>query len=148
MAQDIQQIVNSVVELWNTGNAEIAKKIYTDDCQRIDPNLSAETRGGAGVAGYVAEVRSAYPDFKLEVTDTVSEGDRLVVHWTVTGTHRGTFRGIAPTGKRIKISGVTLTRIENGKLAEDRVYFDRLTMFEQLGVVPEAIQSQTKGATG
>ena len=50
MAQDIQHIVNSVVELWNTGNAEIAKKIYTDDCQRIDPNLSADTRGGAGVA--------------------------------------------------------------------------------------------------
>ena len=144
MSQDVQHILDSVVELWNTGNADIAKRIYTDDCARIDPNVPADTRGGAGIARYVAEVRSAYPDFRLEILDSLAQDDRLAVHWVVTGTHKGDFRGIAPTGKQIRITGVTLARIKDGKLAEDRVYFDRMTMFEQLGVLP----GQTKGATG
>jgi steroid delta-isomerase-like uncharacterized protein len=144
MSQDVQTILDSVVELWNTGNADIAARIYSDDCPRIDPNVPDGTRGGAAIARYVAEVRSAYPDFHLEVIDSLSQGDRLAVHWVVTGTHKGEFRGIPPTGKQIEISGVTLTRIKDGKLAEDRVYFDRMTMFEQLGV----LQGQTMGATG
>jgi predicted ester cyclase len=83
----------------------------------------------------------------LEVNETVSEGDRLVVRWTATGTHGGMFRGLAPTGKQINIEGVTLARVKDGKLTEDRVYFDRMTMFEQLGVVPEGLQGrQTMGA--
>jgi steroid delta-isomerase-like uncharacterized protein len=146
MSQDVQHVLDSVVALWNTGSADIAAKIYTDDCPRIDPNVPPETRGGAAIARYVAEVRSAYPDFKLEVLDSIAEGERLAVHWVVTGTHKGDFRGIAPTGKRIKITGMTLARIQNGKLAEDRVYFDRMIMFEQLGVVP-GMQNQ-KGAAG
>jgi len=147
MTEDVRHLVASVAELWNTGNSAIAHRVYADDCPRIDVNLPQGTRGGEAVARYVAEIRSAYPDLRLEVTDTVSEGDRLVVHWSITGTHGGTFRGLAPTGKRINIEGVTLARVKDGKLTEDRVYFDRMTMFEQLGVVPEALQgSHTMGA--
>lgn len=147
MTADIQRLVESVAELWNTGNSEIAQQVYADDCPRIDVNLPPGTRGGAGVARYVAEIRTAYPDLRMKVNETISEGDRLVVHWTVTGTHEGMFRGLAPTGKQIMIDGMTLARVKDGKLTEDRVYFDRLAMFEQLGVVPEALQSrQTMGA--
>jgi steroid delta-isomerase-like uncharacterized protein len=145
MSQDVQRILDSVVALWNTGAPDIATRIYTDDCPRIDPNVPPDTRGGPAIARYVTEVRSAYPDFKLEVLDSIAEGDRLAVHWVVTGTHKGDFRGIAPTGKQIRITGMTLARVKDGKLAEDRVYFDRMTMFEQLGVVPGAMQTQTKG---
>jgi steroid delta-isomerase-like uncharacterized protein len=148
MSQDVQNILDSVVALWNTGNADIAKRIYTDDCPRIDPNVPADTRGGAAIARYVAEVRSAYPDFRLEVIDSVAQDDRLAVHWVATGTHKGNFLGIAPTGKKIKVAGMTLARVQNGKLAEDRTFFDRILLFEQLGVLPDALQTLTKGATG
>lgn len=147
MTEDVRHLVASVAELWNTGNAEIAHRVYADDCPRVESNLPPDTQGGAAVARYVAELRSAYPDLRLEVNETVSEGDRLVVRWTATGTHGGMFRGLAPTGKRINIEGVTLARVKDGKLTEDRVYFDRMTMFEQLGVVPEGLQGrQTMGA--
>ncbi|HEX4170780.1 MAG TPA: ester cyclase [Bryobacteraceae bacterium] len=146
MSEDIERIIDSVIQLWNTGNSEIAKKLYSDEAQRTDPNQPESARGSQEIARYVAEVRTGYPDFQLEIKDKVSEANRLVTHWICTGTHKGEFQGIPATGKRIKISGLALARIENGKIAEEHVYFDRLTMMEQLGVAPEMGQGRAKPA--
>jgi steroid delta-isomerase-like uncharacterized protein len=136
MPEDVNRLVDSVIQLWNTGNPDVAKQLYSDDALRSDPNQSKPARGSQEIARYVAEVRAGYPDFKLEIKDKVFEENRLVTHWTCTGTHNGEFQGIPATGKRINISGLALARIENGKVAEEHVYFDRLTMLEQLGVAP------------
>jgi steroid delta-isomerase-like uncharacterized protein len=148
MAEDTQAIKSSQLELWNTGNAEVVGRLYADHVKRYDPNRPEPIRGPQEIARYVAEVRAGYPDFKLEVNEMIAEGDRLAIHWTVTGTHRGEFLGIPATGKRITISGVTFNRIENHKIVEERAYFDRLTMLEQLGVSPEAVKAQGKSAIG
>jgi steroid delta-isomerase-like uncharacterized protein len=146
MPEDIEGLADSLIQLWNTGNPDLAKKLYSDNAQRSDPNRPEPDRGSQEIARYVAEVRTGYPDFKLEINDKVFEGNRLVIHWTVTGTHKGDFLGIPATGKRITISGITLERIENGKVADERVYFDRLAMLEQLGLAPEMGQGQAKRA--
>jgi steroid delta-isomerase-like uncharacterized protein len=146
MPEDIKRIVDSVIQLWNTGNPDVAKQLYSDDAQRFDPNQPEPGRGSQEIARYVAEVRTGYPDFKLEINDKVFEDNRLVTHWTCTGTHKGEFQGIPATGKRINISGLALARIENGKVAEEHVYFDRLAMLEQLGIAPEVGKAQAKRA--
>lgn len=138
MAEDRQRIIQALTQLWNTGDPKIAQELYTETAGRYDPNQTEIAHGWQKIANYVGEVRTGYPDFRLEVTETVAEGDRIASHWTCTGTHQGEFQGIAPTGKRITISGVALARLENGKIADERVYFDRLTMLEQLGVFPNA----------
>lgn len=148
MPEDIQRLVDSVIALWNTGNPEVARQLYGEGAERSDPNQSEPARGPQQIARYVAEVRAGFPDFKLEIKQRVAEGNRLVTYWTCTGTHKGDFQGIPPTGKRIEITGLALNRIENGKVAEERVYFDRLTMLEQLGVAPGAVQTGAKRAAG
>jgi steroid delta-isomerase-like uncharacterized protein len=148
MAEDIQAIKSSQLELWNTGNAEVVQRLYGDKVKRWDPNRPEAIRGPQEIGRYVAEVRLGFPDFKLEINEMISEGDRLAVHWTVTGTHKGEFLGIAATGKRVNLSGVTFNRIEDHKIIEEHAYFDRLTMLEQLGVAPESVRGQGKGATG
>jgi steroid delta-isomerase-like uncharacterized protein len=148
MPENYQAIVNLLVELWNTGNPEVAKQLYQTGAERSDPNQPQPARGPEEIARYVAAVRTGFPDFQLQVHDMVGQENRLALHWTCTGTQRGEFQGIAPTGQRITISGLSLERIENGQIAEDRVYFDRLTLFEQLGVSPEAQQTQASRAAG
>lgn len=138
MPENIQRLVDSVIELWNTGNPEVAKQLYAENAERYDPNQPEPNRGPQQITRYISEVRTGFPDFKLEIKQRTAEGDRLVTHWTCTGTHKGEFQGIPPSGKRINISGLALARIENGRVAEERVYFDRLTMLEQLGAVPRA----------
>jgi steroid delta-isomerase-like uncharacterized protein len=146
MREDMQRIVDSVLQLWNTGNPALAKELYTENAQRYDPYLGEMGQGSQEIGSYVAEVRKGFPDFKLQVDETVMEGDRLVFHWTVTGTQKGEFQNIPATGKQIRIKGLTLCRMEGGKIADDRVYFDRLNMLEQLGVAPDMGQSQAKAA--
>jgi steroid delta-isomerase-like uncharacterized protein len=148
MRDEVQQIIDSVVELWNTGHADAALRAYNEDAERNDPNLPGPIQGANEIAEYVTQIRTGFPDFRLEVTDQVAEGDRLVVHWTGSGTNRGEFLGIPATGHRMTLSGTAWSRIVNGKIAEERVYFDRLSMLEQLGVSPDAMRGQAKRAMG
>jgi len=146
MQPDIQKLANSVSELWSTGNSNLVRQVYTDNCVRYDPNSPDGIRGTDAMTTYVGQLRTAYPDFRAEVREAVSEGNFAAFHWNCTGTHKGDFFGIAPTGKRVNVSGVSLCRIQNGKISEERSFFDRLGLMEQLGVAPETTK-QTKRAT-
>lgn len=69
-------------------------------------------------------------------------GDRVTNYWVFEGVHdRGEYKGVKPTGNRVKFSGIAIGRFENGKLAEEWEYWDELTMYKQLGVLPENASS-------
>jgi predicted ester cyclase len=83
-------------------------------------------------------LRAAFPDLQLTVEDIIAEGDRVAVNLTARGTHRGTFQGIAPTGKTVTVSAFEVVRIENGKLVEHWGGPDTLNLLQQLGAVISA----------
>ena len=71
---------------------------------------------------------------KFHVDETVSEKDKLVVVWTITGTHRGQLLGIAPTDKKVSVSGITINQIADGKILESMVVWDVVSLMQQLGI--------------
>ena len=79
---------------------------------------------------------SAFPDIECKIDDMIAEGDKVVCHWTTTGTHKGEFMGIAPTNRRIKVTGITIHRVVNGKIVEGRANWDVMGLFQQLGSLP------------
>jgi predicted ester cyclase len=70
------------------------------------------------------------------VEDQIAEGDKVVTRYTVSGTHQGEFFGVAPTGKRITMSGIMVDRLEDGKMVEEWPEYDLLGVMRQLGAVP------------
>jgi predicted ester cyclase len=68
----------------------------------------------------VRAYRESFPDLTLTVLETVTEGDAIAYRWEITGTHRGEFEGIAPTGRRVTTSGMTMLRLRDGKVVSDR----------------------------
>ena len=78
--------------------------------------------------------RTAFPDLHFEIVDLLAEGDKVLTRWVLTGTHRGEFLGIAPTGKAIRVEGMSLDRIEGGLVAEGFDGWDALGLRRQLGV--------------
>ncbi len=138
MTTETQRITDLHRELWNTGNPEIAKELYSEHAERTDPNGGEPIRhrGVHQIAAFVAEVRTAFPDFNLQLKEAVADSDHIAFHWTVTGTQKGEFQGMSASGKRIELSGMTLDRLRDGKVVSEHVYFDRLAMLEQLGVAP------------
>ena len=86
----------------------------------------------------VREIWAAFPDASYSIDDIVGEGDRVVVRYTMKGTHKGTFRGIAATGKKFTQAGIGIYRTGGGKLLECWMINDSLGLMQQLGAIPSA----------
>jgi predicted ester cyclase len=76
-----------------------------------------------------------FPDWHEEIDDVIAEGDKVWVRVTYTGTHSGIFRGVAPTGKQISITGLMIYRIADGKLVEGWDLSDYLALLMQIGAI-------------
>ena len=84
---------------------------------------------------FVRPLSEGFPDLRVEPEFTVAEDDKVVVRWHGTGTHTGEFRGIAPTGKAINISGVAICRVEGGRIVEGWSQADTLSLLTQIGAI-------------
>ena len=80
----------------------------------------------------VIETRSAFPDWTITIEDLIGEGDKVVARWTAQGTHTGAGFGLAPTGRKIKMAGLTLVRIVDGQITEFWKKDDAYTVAQQL----------------
>jgi len=78
----------------------------------------------------------AFPDLHRAIEDMVAEGDKVVVRLTVTGTHKGDFQGIAPTGKQATVTVIAILRIVGGKIVETWELIDMLGVMQQIGAIP------------
>ena len=85
---------------------------------------------------YYANFITGFTNIHFTVNAIFGDGDKLVKYWNFRGTHSGTFFGIERTGKPVNIEGVTLVRMEKGKIAEERDFIDNLELMQQLGQLP------------
>jgi predicted ester cyclase len=74
--------------------------------------------------------------------DLIAEGDKVVACWRCRATHQGEYRGIPPTGKEADFTGISVYRIEEGKIAESWGVSDQLGLMRQLGAIPKPGQAQ------
>jgi steroid delta-isomerase-like uncharacterized protein len=79
---------------------------------------------------------AAFPDLHLTIDDQIAEGDKVVTRKTMSGTHQGAFAGLPATGKRMSLEILEILQIEGGKIIGSWVFYDRLGLMYQLGVLP------------
>ena len=129
-------------ELWSSGNLAAAEWLYSNDfvCHFI---IGPEWRGVEGIKNEVRQHRISFPDWNERVDDIVAEGDKVVIRFTSTGTQRGEFAGIAPTGKRVSIQEVAIFRLANSKIVEQWGLPDLHALMNQLNA-PGAGKTQTR----
>ncbi len=77
----------------------------------------------------------------------VAENEKVVALWNISGTHKGEFRGIAATGKKISVDGITISQLANGKIIDSYVSLDLWSMMQQLGPIPAGERPQKASAT-
>ena len=83
-----------------------------------------------------AAITVAFPDVRITPEELIAEGDKVVVHWTLRGTHRGPFRGLPPTGRLVAWPGVDVYTVVAGQITELVRAADTLALLEQLGAAP------------
>lgn len=145
MLADNKSIVRRLYEeVWNNRRPEVANEIISPshamhDNHQPDPGIGPEAYN-RNVTRFVA----AFPDLRFTVEDMVAENDKVVAFWTISGTHKGEFRGIPATNKKVSIEGITINHVAGGKIMDSFANWDALGLMQQLGVVPHL--GQPKGA--
>jgi len=94
-----------------------------------------QSPGLEGVRALVSACHNGSSDLVYTVKDIFAEGDRVVVRWSVTGTHDGEYFGAPPTGRSVTGGGITIDRIANGRIVESWQEYDTLSLAQQLGVL-------------
>ena len=122
-------------EAFNKGDLAVADELMATNYVFHGPG-GMEFKGPEGFKQFVTMMRTAFPDLHVAIDDLVAEGDRVVHRVTVRGTHKGEMMGIAPTGKQVTITAITISRFAGGKEVESWPSLDQLGMLQQMGVVP------------
>lgn len=128
----------ALVKAVNKGNLSVADELVSTDYVYREPTVG-EKRGRTGYRELITLYRNAFPDVKLTVEEQIAEGNTVVSRWTAQGTHRGELFGTAPTGKQVRVQGIIVSRISNGKVTEDNEVYDVFGMLRQIGALPAAI---------
>ena len=126
----------AVEEIWNRGNFDNLEDMVSEDFVIHFPREGEEIRGPGNVKQFYTDLRKAFPDLHFTIFDLVAEGNKVVTHWSATGTHKGEFKGVPPTGKSVTFQAMDIDKISNGKYVECWTNVDELGLMQQLGVIP------------
>jgi steroid delta-isomerase-like uncharacterized protein len=122
------------VEGLNRGDTSVAERVFTSDCVvhingSPDPNLSRD-----GFKQMVSGLLAAFPDLHFTIEDQIIAGDKVATRWTAEGTNSGASGPTPATGRRVRIGGLILDRVTEGKVAERWEQWDQMGMMQQLGL--------------
>ncbi|MGZ4292260.1 MAG: ester cyclase [Gaiellaceae bacterium] len=140
MAENAKASRRIIEEIFGAGNYELAHELVAAGAVGHDPAQPEPTIGPEGLIEGARGYRAAFPDLRLTVDQVLADGDHVAVRWTARGTHKGELFGIPPTSKEATVTGITIDRWADGKLAESWTNWDTLGLLQQLGVVPAAMQ--------
>jgi len=121
----------------NAGNIAVAVETFAEDALDHDP-APGQAPGRAGFEQFFTELTTAFPDAHIAPAHLVADDEHVSIAYTLTGTHKETFNGIAPTGRTIEVRGLQIGRFEDGKIVERWGSSDELGILKQLGVDPVA----------
>jgi len=120
-------------EVINEGKIAVLDTAYAKD---VVLHTVPETKGAANAKAYYANYVTGFSDREFTVKETFAQGNKLTKYWVFKGKHTGDFFGIPATGKTISVEGCTIATIINGKITEERDFFDNLEFLRQLGLMP------------
>lgn len=121
-------------EVWNQGKLETIPELMAADAVGIGqagPGVKIE--GPHEFRKFVEKLRGAFPDIHVTIEDAFASGDKAVARWSATMTHRGGHLGVPASGKAVRISGISMVQIANGKIVAGWDNWDQMTMMREIG---------------
>ena len=129
--EENKAIILSLYEADNTKDLTILDEVISPDF--FDPTF--RLRGAGGYKQFETAFFKGFPDWIETIEDIVAEGDKVWVRFTGTGTHKGEWRGLAPTDRKVTFRGVQIWRLVDGKVVSKDSILDLLDALTQLGVI-------------
>ena len=135
--EDNKALVERLLDAWNRDDFDEIEGILSPDfVNNNPPPLPGIGRDRDGMIAIMRHVKQGFPDARGEVLNLMAEGDRVVIHDRVVGTHEGEFFGVPPTGKQASWDFMHIFRIADGRIAERWGIVDAMSVMQQLGAIP------------
>ena len=132
---EAKEIVRRLTEdAWT--DPSVVDELVSPDYVGYDPTEPEPLRGPAAFKAQLEKYQTAFEGAHVTIDEQLAEGDTVVTRWTGRGRHTGEIQGVAPTGKDVAVAGITISRVENGQVVEERQVWDALGMLVQIGAVP------------
>jgi steroid delta-isomerase-like uncharacterized protein len=134
--EENKAVARGMIDAWNRGDPDALGDLIAPDYLFHDPADPALPRGPEGAKRQLTAFRAAFPDLRFTIEAEIAEGDLVVQRLAGTGTHRGAFMGVPPTGRPVTITSIEVMRVAGGKIAEHWDELDALGLLRQLGATP------------
>ena len=143
--KETEPVEYSAEEVNRKNTQSVIEKVWNDkDLTAIDSLFSSTlTRevNGVNLASNKKELAAnlqvyfnGFPDLQINLDEMTTVGNHVYLHWTLSGTHTGTFAELPPTGKKIKIRGISRTDFDDtGKIIREKVFYNELSLLQQMG---------------
>ena len=129
-----KEIVKRYWEAWGKGDFEAFKELLAPNYVYYFPSRSTKPISREESIEFGKMMHNAFPDVTFSIEEMIAVGDKVISRFIFRGTHEGESQGIPATGNKIEVSGITIMRIENGKVVEEREEYDTLGEMQQLGM--------------
>lgn len=137
MSQDVKAVAERLLDAWNNSDWDRVEEIVAPDFVNHNPPPIPGAGGDRdGLLTAMQYLRQALPDGRGEVVNVLAEGDKVVFHDVIKGTHEGDFMGVSPTGKRVSFEFVHIFRVADGRIVERWGLADAMGVMQQLGALP------------
>ncbi len=137
MSEENKRLVRDITEVvWNRRGLDRIPEFYAPDFVADYRPYAPLRHGHQGIRDMVERAWAAFPDYHEELHELIAEGDRVVAHFTISGTQQGQWGPLPPTGRSAQFEEIVILEIRDGKVCRQRGIVDNLSALRQLGVLP------------
>ncbi len=134
--EDVRGIAERFIHAWSVGNFDIIDELASPDLQVMYTHFPQTYKGPEAFKEILAQTFAAFPDMKITVEEVIPSGNRAVVRWVYNATHQhGILFGVEASGQKVRVSGLTIYTIINGKVVREDGIVDNLSLAMQLGAL-------------
>jgi steroid delta-isomerase-like uncharacterized protein len=126
-----------LVEAWNDHDIDRVAALYAPDYEGTDIASSAGQHGREAVAALFQRFWQGFPDLRITVRETVTQGELVALHWTARGTHSGSMLHIPATGREVEVQGMLFLEIRDGQAVRGSSVWDMAGLLRALGLLPD-----------
>ena len=129
-------VMDKFIRFINTGDIELGQSIISPDVIFYAPTYPEPMHGFQGYTAVLDMMRGAMPDVSWKAEEFISDGDKIMVRFTMAGTQTAPFMGMPPSGKKVCVTAMNIYEFKDGKIVREHGLPDLFTMLIQLGAIP------------
>lgn len=134
---NVETVARRFMRVWTPGNLDLVDELAAPDIVVSYPHFPEPVQGRDGYREMLRQTFEVFPDIETTVEEVLVDGEKAVVRWSYHGTHQaGELYGLEATGREAEVSGITIYRIEAGRVVEETGIADVFGLMIQLGAVP------------